>query len=65
MEKYVNVIDCVPSANKKGLRIKVKTVELDENNNVLALRFEFSGWRIRGIARLEVSENWKIKLPQE
>lgn len=65
MEKYVSVIDCVPSANKKGLRIKVKSVELDENGYVLALRLEFSGWRARGFARLEVSEDWKIKLPEE
>lgn len=63
MEKYVNVIDCVPSANKKGLRIKVESVELDENNNLLALRIRFSGWRCSGLGRVEVSQGFE--LPQE
>ena len=33
MSKCITVIDNNPSASKKGLRIKVESVELDENNN--------------------------------
>ena len=46
MSKSVEVIDSKPSANKKGLRIKVQSVELDENNDLLALHIDFSGWRV-------------------
>ena len=43
MSKYISVIDDKPSANKKGLRVKVQTVELDENNNLLRLHIDYSG----------------------
>ena len=65
MKKYVNVIDGAPSANKKGLRIKVESVELDENNNLLALHIDFSGWRVRGGGIVEVSQRNKFNLPEE
>lgn len=65
MSKYINVIDDKPSANKKGLRIKVESVELDENNNLLALHIDFSGWRVRGGGIVEVSQRNKFDLPEE
>lgn len=65
MSKYINVVDDKPSANKKGLRIKVQSVELDENNNLLALHIDFSGWRVRGGGIVEVSQRNKFDLPEE
>ena len=65
MKKYVSVIDGAPSANKKGLRIKVESVELDENNNLLRLHIDYSGWRVRGMGMVEVSQIYKIDLPEE
>jgi len=49
---------------KKGLRIKVESVELDENNNLLALHVDFSGWRVRGVGIVEVSQRNKFDLPE-
>ena len=65
MSKYVEVIDGKPSANKKGLRIKVESVELDENNNLLALDIDYSGWHERGGAIVEVSQRNRFELPEE
>lgn len=65
MKKYVSVIDGKPSASKKGLRIKVESVELDENNNLLALRIDYSGWRVRGGGIVEVLQRNKFDLPEE
>lgn len=64
MNKSVEVIDSKPSANKKGLRIKVQSVELDENNNLLALHIDFSGWRVRGGGIVEVSQRNKFDLSE-
>ena len=63
--KSVEVIDSKPSANKKGLRIKVESVELDENNNLLTLHIDFSGLHIRGGGIVEVSQRNKFDLPEE
>lgn len=65
MRKSVEVIDSKPSANKKGLRIKVESVELDENNNLLALYIDYSGLHIRGGGIVEVSQRNKFDLPEE
>lgn len=65
MSKYVKVIDSEPSANKKGLRIKVEAVELDENNNLLALHIDYSGWRVRGGGIVEMSQRNKFDLPEK
>lgn len=62
--KSVEVIDSKPSANKKGLRIKVESVELDENNNLLALHIDYSGLHIRGGGIVEVSQRNKFDLPE-
>lgn len=63
--KYVQVIDGLPAANKKGLRIKVIAVELDENNNLKYLHFDYSGFHKRGGAVIEISDRYKIKLPED
>lgn len=65
MNKYVKVIDGEPSANKKGLRIKVESVDLDENNNLLALYIDFSGFHVRGGGVVEVMQRNKFDLPEE
>ena len=65
MSKYVEVIDSEPSANKKGLRIKVLAVELDENNNLLTLHIDYSGWRVRGEGIVEMSQRNKFDLPEK
>jgi hypothetical protein len=65
MSKYIWVVDNNPSANKKGLRIKVESVELDENNNLLALHIDYSGYHERGGAKIEVLQRNKFDLPEE
>lgn len=65
MNKSVHVVSSVPSANKKGLRIKVTGVELDENNNLKSIHIDYSGFHERGVAVIEVSDRNKIELPEE
>ena len=65
MSKYITVVDNNPSANKKGLRIKVESVELDENNNLLALHIDYSGLHARGGGIVEVAQRNKFDLPEE
>jgi hypothetical protein len=65
MKKHVRVIDGAPSANKKGLRIKVESVELDENNNLLALHIDYSRLHERGGGIVEVAQRNKFYLPEE
>ena len=65
MRKSVRVIDSSPTANKKGLRIKVESVELDKNNNLLALHIDFSGFHVRGGGVVEVLQRNKFDLPEE
>ena len=64
MRKSVRVIDSSPTANKKGLRIKVESVDLDENNNLLALYIDFSGFHVRGGGVVEVMQRNKFDLPE-
>ena len=65
MNKYVVVKDNFPCATRKGLRIKVNGVTLDENNVLQAMDIEFSGLHCRGGAIVEVSQRNKIDLPEE
>lgn len=65
MNKSIHVVSSFPAANKKGLRIKVTGVELDENNNLKSLHIDYSGFRERGGAVVEVSDRNKIGLPEE
>lgn len=65
MRNYITVVDNNPSANKKGLRIKVESVVLDENNNLLALHIDYSGLHERGMGIVEVAQRNKIDLPEE
>ena len=65
MRKSVRVIDSSPTANKKGLRIKVESVELDENNNLLALHIDFSGFHIRGRGVVEALQRNKFDLQEK
>lgn len=62
MSNYVNVIDNSPSANKKGLRMKIEAVELDENNNLIALHIAYFKWRENGSAIVEVAQRNRVKL---
>lgn len=65
MNKSVDVKDNFPCASKKGLRIKVYGVTLDENNVLQAMNIEYSGLHCRGGAIVEVSQRNKIDLPEE
>lgn len=65
MRKSVRVIDSSPTANKKGLRIKVESVDLDESNNLLALHIDYSGFHVRGGGVVEVLQRNKFDLPEE
>lgn len=62
MKNYVNVIDNSPNATKKGLRMKIQAVELDENNNLIALYIAYSKWRESGSAIVEVAQRNRVKL---
>lgn len=62
MRNYVNVIDDSPNATKKGLRMKVTGVELDENNNLIALHVDYSEWHLRGGGIVEVAQRNKVTL---
>ena len=62
MRNYVNVIDESPNATKKGLRMKIQAVELDENNNIIALHIAYSEWRHSGAGILEVAQRNQVKL---
>lgn len=64
MNKSVEVKAGKPAANKKGLRIMVTGVELDEENNLISMHIDYSGFRIRGGAVIEVSDRNKIELPE-
>ena len=63
--KYIQVVDCKPAANKKGLRIKVEAVELDEENNLVAMYIDYSGFHKRGGGIIEILQRNKIELPEE
>lgn len=65
MNKSVEVKAGKPAANKKGLRIMVTGVELDENNNLKSIHIDYSGFHERGGAVVEVSDRNKIELPEE
>lgn len=65
MSKYITVVDNNPSACKKGLRIKVESVEVDENNNLLALHIDYSWLHRRGMRIVEVAQRNKFELPEE
>lgn len=64
MRKSVSVIDNNPSANKKGLRIKVEGVALDENNNLVELFIDYSGYHCRGGGVVEVAQRNKFPMPE-
>lgn len=63
--KYIEVVDCLPAANKKGLRIKVEAVELDKENNLVAAYIDYSGFHERGGGIIEILQRNKIQLPEE
>ena len=63
--KYIQVVDCQPAANKKGLRIKVEAVELDKENNLVAMYIDYSGFHKRGFGIIEILQRNKIQLPEE
>lgn len=62
MRNYVDVIDESPNATKKGLRMKIEAVELDENNNLIALHITYSKWHESGGAIVEVAQRNRVKL---
>lgn len=65
MKKCIPVIDSILGANKKGLRIKVDGVTVDEENNLVSMSIEYSAYHERGGAVLEISQRNKIQLPEE
>lgn len=65
MKKWIPVRDSILGANKKGLRIKVDGVEIDEENNLVSMRIEYSAYHERGGGVLEISQRNKFQLPEE
>ncbi len=63
--KYVPVLEGDPAGYKKGLRIKVKSVVLDEDSILQAISFEYSGYHRRGGAFVEVSQRNPVDLPEK
>ena len=65
MPKYtISVLEGPLSASKKGLRIKVTSVVVDENNVLQELHIEYSGFHERGGAIIEVAQKNKVDLPK-
>ena len=62
--KYVHVEDCQPNAAKKGLRVKVKGMVFDENDVLREIVFDYSLYRSRGSARVEVAERNPLKIEE-
>lgn len=66
MPKYtIPVLKGPLSATKKGLRVEVTSVVVDENNVLQELHIEYSGFHERGGAIIEVSQRNKVDLPKE
>ena len=62
--KYVPVEDGLPAANKKGLRVKVTGMVFDENDVLREIVFDYSLYRSRGSARVEVAERNPLKIEE-
>lgn len=60
--KYVHVEDCQPNATKKGLRVKVREMAFDENDVLREIFFDYSLYRCRGSARVEVAERNPVEI---
>ena len=58
----VKNIDEAPNATKKGLRMKVQSVELDEDGYIERIYVEYTLLRERGGAVLPLGERNRIKL---
>lgn len=54
--KYVAVTREFPNPSRKGLRIAVTDIGLDENNILKEIRFSYSGYHTSGTAIVEVTE---------
>ena len=65
MKKMIPVIDSNLGANKKGLRIKINWVEVDEENNLVSMGIEYSAYHERGGGVLEISQRNKFQLSEE
>lgn len=62
MNETITVINEKPDARKKGLRIVIDTVEVDENGWLKKIRFKYSYLGRNGISWVEVSDWDKVVL---
>lgn len=63
-KKIIPVLKSPLSAAKKGLRIEVNQVIVDNNNVSQELHIEYSGFHERGGAIIEVAQRNKVDLPK-
>lgn len=62
MGKYIKNIDDEPNASKKGLRMKVQGVEVDERGYITDIHISYSLFRERGGAVLPLAAYNRVKL---
>ena len=62
MNETITVINEKPDARKKGLRIVVDAVEVDENGWLKKIRFKYSYLGRNGLCWVEVSDWDKVTL---
>lgn len=53
--KIIEVINEKPNATKKGLRMQIDSVKVDEKGNVIEMVVKYSDYRICGIAIVNVT----------
>ena len=52
MSKYIEVINEKPDARKKGLRMIVKGIKLDDNGQIVEIDCDYSAYRQYGAFRI-------------
>lgn len=53
----INVINAKPDARKKGLRMKVISIEVDDDGYLKSLNVEYTDFRVWGLSRIKVIDD--------
>lgn len=62
MDKYIKNIDEAPNGTKKGLRMKIQGLDLDEDGYIIRIYVEYSLLNCRGGAVLPLAAYNRVKL---
>lgn len=63
--KHIKIPDERPDGRKKGLRIKITAIEVDDTGVLEKIRINYSGLHVIGGAIITVDKANAIKLPTE